>query len=65
MQLCAPTGKEARDYEPLFRIEGAADSRKLAVVKTRGNEHHLEKVRLVQNRAQSKPKLITLDHHYS
>ena len=48
MALCEgpPKGKEAEDgFEPLFRIDGEGDGRKLAVVKTRGNEHHLEKVR--------------------
>ncbi len=45
MELCAPKGNEPEGYQPLFRLEGSGARRKLAVVKTRGNEHHLEKVR--------------------
>lgn len=46
MDLCKPSGSEPEGYEPLFRIEGTGAARKLTVVKTRGNEHHLEKVGL-------------------
>lgn len=45
MQLCAPSEQEIKDgHTPLFRIKESGPSRKLTVVKTRGNEHHLEKV---------------------
>jgi hypothetical protein len=45
MQLCAPSEQEVKDgHIPLFRIDESGSSRKLNVVKTRGNEHHLEKV---------------------
>ena len=40
MELCRP--REGDSQPPLFRLEG--QQKKLAVVKTRGNEHHLEKV---------------------
>jgi hypothetical protein len=46
MQLCALSEQEAKDgHTPLFRINGSGSARELEVVKTRGNEHHLEKVR--------------------
>jgi hypothetical protein len=45
MNLCAPTEQELKDgHTPLFHVEGSGPDRKLEVVKTRGNEHHLEKV---------------------
>mmetsp|Transcript_14487 Transcript_14487/g.43791 ORF Transcript_14487/g.43791 Transcript_14487/m.43791 type:complete len:392 (-) Transcript_14487:343-1518(-) len=43
LELCRP--QEGEVQPPLFRLEGEGRDKKLAVVKTRGNEHHLEKVR--------------------
>lgn len=45
LDLCKPSSSEPEGYEPLFSVEGSGSARKLAVVKTRGNEHHLEKLR--------------------
>lgn len=59
LELCRP--QEGDLQPPLFRLEGEGRDKKLAVVKTRGNEHNLEKVRYFLNiRLPSLPKEVAV-----
>lgn len=59
IELCRP--KDTDSHPPLFQIQGSIGSA-LKVVATRGNEHHLEKVRQLTGEAEWANKLEVRKH---